>query len=157
MSRKGVTLIEMLIVIVIIGIITAVAIPGYIGQQKRAARAEAYSNLENIRLLEEQFFSENGQYAPTAAPLTRNYNATAAIDNGIEDIFRFQPGGQSGLACLGLHFTYSVTQNIAITNATTNPPTTGASTPCFVATATGCSSRVTGDVFAIDCNNNRNF
>ncbi|MBE0428206.1 MAG: hypothetical protein IBX72_16420 [Nitrospirae bacterium] len=35
---------------------------------------------------------------------------------------------------------------------------TVAQTPCFIATATGVAgTRVAGDVFAIDCNNNRNF
>jgi hypothetical protein len=32
-----------------------IAIPAYVGQQKNAARTEAYSNLQNLRLLEEQF------------------------------------------------------------------------------------------------------
>ncbi len=62
MDKKGVTLIELIIVVAIIGILAMIAIPGYIGQQKRAARTEAYSNLENLRLLEEQYFAENGCY-----------------------------------------------------------------------------------------------
>ncbi len=60
MDKKGFTLIELLIVIAIIGVLAAVAIPAYIGQQKRAERSEASSNLESLRLLEEQFFAENG-------------------------------------------------------------------------------------------------
>lgn len=41
-NNKGITLIEMLIAI--IGILAAIVLPAYIGQQKRAARAEAFTN-----------------------------------------------------------------------------------------------------------------
>lgn len=160
MNKKGFTLIELIIVVAIIGILAAIAIPAYVGQQRKAARTEAYSNLESLRLLEEQFFAENGQYAPAAGG-TINYNATpAAADNGIEDeLPGFRPGGQVGLPGLGLNFTYDLTQNFQITNAAIDPPTTAATaTPCFVARAIGnAGTRVAGDVFAIDCNNVRNF
>jgi len=159
MNKKGFTLVELIIVLAIISVLAAIAIPAYIGQQRNATRSEAYANLNSLRLLEEQFFAENSQYAPTAGG-TINYNATPAADNGIEDVLPgFRPGGQVGLAGLGLNFTYTLTQNFQITNATANPPTTAASTnPCFVATATGnAGTRVAGEVFAIDCNNNKNF
>ncbi len=155
MDKRGITLIELLIVTFIIGVLAVIAIPSYIGQQKRAARSEAYSNLESLRLLEEQFFAENGEYAPAAGG-TINYNATPGVaDNGIEDeLPGFQPG-------TGISFNYAITQNVQITgggNTTANPPTTAPLTPCFVAIATGIAgTRVAGDVFAIDCRNNRNF
>lgn len=143
MNKKGITLIEMLIVIAIIGIITAIAIPAYIGQQKRAARTEATTNLQNLRLLEEQFFAENGEYAPDAAPLTRNYNGTSADDNGIEDILPgFKPAGLDNTTQFNnLNFTYTLTG----TDGTT-----------FLATATGkANTRVDGDVCTINQDNNR--
>ncbi|MFN3741035.1 MAG: hypothetical protein ACK4TF_10310, partial [Thermodesulfovibrionales bacterium] len=70
----------------------------------------------------------------------------------------FQPGGDPNAPPnFGLNFVYQIQQNIQITGI--NPLTTAASaTPCFVATATGVAgTRVAGDVFAIDCNNNKNF
>src|SRR3972149_4436978 len=77
-DNRGFTLIELLIVITIIGILSAVAVTGYIGVTKKAARSEAYSNLESLRLLEEQFFAENAAYAPTWGG-TINYNATIGV------------------------------------------------------------------------------
>jgi len=142
MGKNGFTLIELLITIAIIGILAVIAIPAYIGQQKNATRTEAYTNLENLRLLEEQFFAENGVYTASIA----SYNGTAAADGGIEDTLRgFRPGEEASL-----NFTYSITQNVDINGNAQNP--------CFRATATGkAGRRVAGDSFRIDCNNNRNF
>ena len=140
MNKKGVTLIELLIVIAIIGILAAIAVPAYIGQQRNATRTEAYSNLDSLRLLEEQYFAENGRYAPNP-DATWTYKGThGTADNGIEDVLTgFRPGAPSSL-----NFTYSLQSS-------------GTGT-AFTATATGKSNtRVKNDIFTIDQNNNRNF
>lgn len=155
-KNRGFTLVELLIVIAIIGILAMIAIPAYIGQQKRAARTEAYSNLQNLRLLEEQFFAENANYAPTPPPGPVTLNGTAAIQGVLSG---FRPG-------TGTQFNYVVTQQsgVGLPNPVPVPydgstaALPNAATPCFIATATGVAgSRVADDVFAIDCNNNRNF
>lgn len=143
MNNKGVTLIELLIVVAIIGILAMIAVPAYIGQQKSAARTEAYSNLENLRLLEEQYFAENGCYYRTGSPAAC---ANATI-SGVANIQAFLPGFRPGSS---LNFAYSITTN------STGPG--GGTASCFTATATGnTGSRVSGDTFTIDCNNTRNF
>ena len=150
MNKKGFTLIELLIVVGIIGILTMIGIPSYLGQQKRAARTEAYTNLENLRLLEEQFFAENGAYTTAmgtvagSTPAIRDANVAAIQTNALPNrLSGFRPGA-------GANFSYRIEQNINLAGA--------AQTPCFRATATGVDgTRVAGDSFSIDCNNNRNF
>jgi prepilin-type N-terminal cleavage/methylation domain-containing protein len=153
MGNKGFTLIELIIVIAIIGILSAIAIPAYLGQQKNAARTEAYSNLQNLRLLEEQYYAERGCYYMDASNTCQNvaspgipYKGTAADDGGIEDFLKgFKPGQKSST-----NFSYSIVIN--------NSGTGGGNASCFTATATGkAGTRVMGDTFTIDCNNNRNF
>jgi hypothetical protein len=122
--------------------------PAYIGQQKRAARTEAYTNLENLRLLEEQFFAENARY-------TINLGVCAADNLG--NVNTIQTGGGDPANALsgfrpgsGLSYSYCIEQNIDLNGA--------AQTPCFRASAFGnTGTRVDGDTFRIDCNNNRNF
>lgn len=144
MNRRGVTLIEMLIVVGIIGILAVIGVPAYLGHQKRATRTEAYTNLENLRLLQEQFFAENGRYTASKGVCAANNNGNIEIIQTAPDAMaRFQPGS-------GLNFSYCIEQNLALSGA--------AQTPCFRARAFGnTGTRVAGDTFGIDCNNNRSF
>jgi prepilin-type N-terminal cleavage/methylation domain-containing protein len=140
MDKKGYTLTELIIVVAIIGILAAIAIPAYLGQQKRAARTEAYSNLQNLRLLEEQFFAENSDY-------TASTGTCAADNDNIAAIQAVLPGFKPGS---GLSFSYCIEHDIKLDGT--------AQTPCFRARAFGnTGSRVAGDIFRIDCNNNRDF
>jgi len=69
-AEGGYTLVEMMIVVAILGILGAVAIPAYRGYISAGKEAEAKAGLSNIALLEEQFFAQNRTYVTGA-------NATA--------------------------------------------------------------------------------
>jgi prepilin-type N-terminal cleavage/methylation domain-containing protein len=143
-NTKGFTLIELLIVVAIIGIIAVIAIPSYLGYQRRAVRTEAFSNLEALRLLEEQFFAENNRYTISLGTCAADQPGNVAtIQTGggdpTNEIPNFRPGA-------GGSFSYCIEQNINLG---------GAQTPCFRASAfANTTSRVSPEVYRIDCNNN---
>ena len=61
--RKGFTLIELLIVVVIIGILAAIAIPKFANTKEKAYLASMKSDLRNVVTVEEAYFSDFQTYA----------------------------------------------------------------------------------------------
>jgi prepilin-type N-terminal cleavage/methylation domain-containing protein len=129
-SNNGFTLIELLVVVVIMGILSAIAVPAYLGYTKKAYRAEATSNLQSLRLLEEQYYAENASYTPSKSGLADIHSVLKG----------FNPGADSQLK-----YDYAITQNFS---------TTGALNPCFKATATPRFEAASLS-YNIDCLNNR--
>ncbi len=75
---KGITLIELLIVIVIIGVLAAIAIPMYTNYMQRARRADAKTALEQVRAAQEMWRAEKGGYATDTAALQNTMKAPGA-------------------------------------------------------------------------------
>jgi type IV pilus assembly protein PilE len=65
---NGFTLIELMVVVAIIGILAAVAIPQYRDYVVRGKLAEAYSTLSTLRTQAEQFFQDNRTYIGFPCP-----------------------------------------------------------------------------------------
>lgn len=61
--KKGFTLIELLIVVVIIGILAAVAIPKFSNTKQRASRSAGVADMRNLATAQEGFFADSNRYA----------------------------------------------------------------------------------------------
>lgn len=130
---KGFTLIELMIVVAIIGILSAIAIPAYTDYVTRAKIPEATSNLADLRVKMEQYYLDNRTYptvgcvvypaVPLATqlqvPAAGNFAFSCAVAVGPPPTYTLTATGVAGTSMSG--FTYTVNQ----TNdkATTAVPT----------------------------------
>ena len=62
-DEKGFTLIELMIVIAIIGILAAIAIPQFSAYRKRAFNSSAQSDVRNLATAQEAYYVDNSRYA----------------------------------------------------------------------------------------------
>ena len=91
-SKEGFTLIELMIVVAIVGILAAIAIPSFMRFQLKAKAGEAKSNLAAIRTAEESYQAEHGDYVaqasqvPASAPTPQKLAWRASAAGGFGEI-----------------------------------------------------------------------
>jgi prepilin-type N-terminal cleavage/methylation domain-containing protein len=91
-KTKGFTLIELLVVVVIIGILAAIALPNFIGAQKKAKVSQVKSNMHTVQLASESYATDMaGVYSATAAGIAAYYPGGDNSPNGTAGKFPANP------------------------------------------------------------------
>ena len=80
-NQKGFTIIELLVVIVIIGILVALALPNLFAAQARGRDSDRKNELKNLQQKLESYFNDNDQY-PAAATWAADIGASADETTG---------------------------------------------------------------------------
>ena len=105
-NRKGFTLIELLIVVVIIGILAAIAIPKFANTKEKAVVASMKSDLRNLVTAQEGFFSDNQDYAGS-------YNTTQTNGVGGAGVVAFGPSANNTIT---INYTDAAGWSATVTN-----------------------------------------
>jgi prepilin-type N-terminal cleavage/methylation domain-containing protein len=102
-NTKGFTLIELLIVVVIIGILAAIAIPQFAATKGKAFDAAAKSDLRNLMTAEEAYFSDFQAYTSVTVPTGQ------AIDIDGDGVMDVQASQSVGLTAQAYTDGYQIT------------------------------------------------
>jgi type IV pilus assembly protein PilE len=85
LTRNGFTLVELMIVVAVVAILTAIAYPSYVEQINKSRRSEGKSGILQTASLQERFYTLNNTYTITLAASSTHYTIT--VTNPVADAY----------------------------------------------------------------------
>ncbi len=117
--RRAFTLVELLVVVLIIGVLAAIAIPKFRGTKDKTYVATMKSDLHNLATVQEAYFNDNANtYASDLSALSANYRPSSGVTITIGNVTA------SGWSATAAHSATSTTCSLSVGGAAT-----GASEP----------------------------
>lgn len=95
-KRNGFTLIELMIVLAVVAILAAIAIPAFTQQIRKSRRAEAMKTLADLQLRQERWRASNATYTNTLSNLGFT---SSALPSGYYTVAASTPGNVTGCTC----------------------------------------------------------
>jgi type IV pilus assembly protein PilE len=121
-TQKGFTLLELMIVVIIVAILSAIAVPAYSNYVTRGKIPEATSTLAALRVQMEQYFQDNRTYAggpcSPAAGTTQYFDFSCTVA-GTATAFTISAAGKADRGMGG--FTYTIDQSNTKTSTIASP------------------------------------
>jgi type IV pilus assembly protein PilE len=134
-TTSGFTLIELLVTVAIIGIIAAIAVPGYRDYVQRGKVTEAHATLSDLRLRAEKWFADNRSYAtgtPNWTTVTGTKYFTYSCGTPTATAFTCTATGVAGEGMAGFSFTINESNTRTSTFSSPSSWTTPSPNTCWV-------------------------
>ena len=96
----GFTLIELMVVVMIIAVLIAIAIPSFLGFRKSTQDRSAQSEVRRVLLAEKEFWLENGEYTQSAADISALEPSARVAAAAADGVYVDLSSTTSGVVCI---------------------------------------------------------